>query len=179
MTTTFNSPSAPDTDLLRSLPSYRTEVKAEWIDSNQHMAVPYYHVIMNEAAWHAAECWDFGVDYRMRTQRTSFIVEMHLYYHRELMLGDPVSATVRIVGIDDKRMHMYYEVWNERDNYLAATGEGLGISVDMTTRRVMPFEAELQQRLNNAFEAHRRIDPQPQTSVLRIGPAGLVRATLP
>ena len=104
---------------------------------------------------------------------------MHLYYHRELMLGDPVSATVRIVGIDDKRMHMYYEVWNERDNYLAATGEGLGISVDMTTRRVMPFEAELQQRLNNAFEAHRRIDPQPQTSVLRIGPAGLVRATLP
>ena len=175
----MHSPPELNVDLLRALPRYRTEVKAEWIDSNQHMAVPYYHVIMNEAAWHTAEHWDFGVDYRIRTQKTSFILEMHLHYLRELMLGDPVIATVRIAGLDDKRMHLYYEIYNERGNYLAATGEGLGISVDMATRRVVPFEPALRQRLQTAFEAHRRIEPAPQTSVLRIGSAGLERAVLP
>ena len=168
-----------DINLLDALPGYRTEVKAEWIDTNQHMAVPYYHVVMNEAAWYASECWDFGVAYRVRTQKTSFILEMHLRYLRELALGDPLIATVRIAGLDDKRMHIYYEIWNDRESYLAATGEALGISIDMRTRRVTPFEPELHRRLTVAYEAHRLIQPYPQTSMLRLGPAGLERATLP
>jgi acyl-CoA thioester hydrolase len=166
-------------DPQRTLPYYHTTVKAEWIDSNNHMAVPYYHVIMNDAAWHAAESWDYGVGYHTRTQRTSFILEMHLNYLRELMLGDPVVATVRIAGLDEKRMVLYYEVYNERDNYLAATGEALGISVDMATRRVIPFEAALHQRLKAAHDVHRAMEPPPQTSILRIGPAGLEKAVLP
>ena len=161
------------------LPVYRTTIKAEWIDSNDHMAVPYYHVIMNDAAWHASESWGYGVEYRTQCGQTSFVLEMHLRYLRELKVGDPVSATVRIAGMDDKRMVFYYEVHNERDDYLAATGEALVISVGMATRRVVPFDAELHQRLSSIHEWHRTIEPPPQTGILKIGAAGLERAALP
>ncbi|MCK9283189.1 MAG: thioesterase family protein [Rhodocyclaceae bacterium] len=169
----------PAADRLRSLPGYRTEVLPAWIDPNQHMGVAYYHVIMNEAGWHAAGYWDFGLDYRLRTQQTTFILEMHARYLRELNLGDSILATVRMLGLDDKRMHLWYEIFNEREGYLAATGEGLIISVDANTRRVVPFAPELHRRLTAACEAHRALPEAPTGPFLiRIGANGLERATL-
>ena len=160
------------------LPRYRTVVAPEWIDPNNHLAVPYYHVIMNDAAWHASESWDYGVDYRTRTGQTTFVVEMHLRYLRELKLGDPVAATVRILGLDDKRLHVGYEVFHDGEGYLAATGEGLNICVDSSTRRTTPFEPALHQRLTKILAKHCTLPPLPGPSLLRIGPAGFERATL-
>ena len=160
------------------LPRYRTVVAPEWIDPNNHLAVPYYHVIMNDAAWHASESWDYGVDYRTRTGQTTFVVEMHLRYLRELKLGDPVAATVRILGLDDKRLHVGYEVFHDGEGYLAAMGEGLAICVDTRTRRTAPFESTLRERLTKIFDTHRTLPPLPEPSLLRISPAGFERAAL-
>ena len=178
MSRDLNTMSDADRERMCTLTPYRTAIKPEWIDSNQHVAVPYYHVIMNDAAWYASESWDYGVHYRERTQKSSFILEMHLRYLRELKLGDTVLAFVRINGLDEKRMLIYYEIFHEGEGYLAATGEALGISVDMQTRRVVPFDTELHQRLSLVFDAHRQITPAPQTSILRLGPNGLERAAL-
>ncbi len=161
-----------------SLPRYHTAVKPEWIDLNQHMGVAYYHVIMNEAAWQVVEQWDFGEDYRTRTRQTSFILEMHARYLRELNLGDPIAATVRVLGLDDKRMHLWYEIFNERENYLAATGEAMIISVDAESRRVIPFAPDLHGRLTAVHEAHRALPPVSGPCMIRLGPEGLKRAVL-
>ena len=159
-------------------PFYCTEVKPEWADFNRHMGVAHYHTIMNEAAWHVVEGWDFGVDYRTRSGRTSFILEMHARYLRELHVGDPIRCTVRILGIDAKRMHLWYEIFNSREDYLAATGEALIVSVVAGTRRVAPFEAELRARLEAVHRAHAAAAPPPEPRLLRLGPAGLERARL-
>lgn len=172
----FDSLSAADR--LLTLPHYRTEVKPDWIDLNQHMGVAYYHVIMNAAAWHASEYWDFGVDYRTRTSQSSFILEMHARYLRELKLGDPVDTTVRILGLDDKRMHLWYEISNARDNYVAATGEALIISTDTRTRRVTPFAPNLHQRLSSARAAHQTLGAASGPFMLRLDQTGFKRATL-
>ena len=170
------TPSADE--LLLALPHYRTEVRPDWIDLNQHMGVSYYHLIMNAAAWHASEYWDFGVDYRTRTSQSSFILEMHARYLRELKLGDPVDTTVRILGLDDKRMHLWYEISNARDNYLAATGEALIISTDTRTRRVTPFAPDLHQRLSKAHAAHQALGAAPGPFMLRLDANGFKRASL-
>ncbi len=171
---------APE-DRLLTLPRYCTDVRPEWIDLNRHMGVAYYHVIMNAAAWHASEYWDFGVDYRTRTGQSSFILEMHARYLRELKLGDPVDTTVRILGLDGKRMHLWYEISNARDHYVAATGEALIISIDTATRRVIPFAPELHWRLSAARDAHRAIGTAPGALgpfMLRLDHNGFERATL-
>jgi len=135
-------------------------VRPEWIDHNGHMNVGYYHVAFDNAASPFFE-WIGLTDELRRTHRSStFALESHLTFVREVHRGDPLRFEARLLDHDHKRIHFYQEMFHGTEGWLAATYESLSIHMDMGTRRTAPMPEPMHQRLARVLEAHRSL-PRP------------------
>ena len=115
------------------------KVKPEWIDINGHMNVAYYVLAFDLAVdtlW-----FKFGItEDHIRTNLSStFAVEAHVLYRRELKLDDPYVVTSQILGYDQKRIHQFQRMYHAVDGFLAASAEWMNLHVDLQTRRVAPW----------------------------------------
>lgn len=111
-------------------------VRPEWIDYNDHMNVAYYVLAFDlaiDALWAR-----LGIDdaYIERTRGSTFAVETHVTYQRELRLDEAYFVTMEIVAYDRKRIHQFQRMYRSEDSALAATGEWLSLHVDLDRRRV-------------------------------------------
>ena len=125
----------------------RGTVVPEWIDINGHMNVAYYVLAFDRAV---DDLWArIGItEEYIRDQRGStFAVENHVTWQRELVEGDPYFVTSQIVAYDAKRIHQFQRLYHARDGFLAATGEWLNLHVDLDARRVSPWPATTLERL--------------------------------
>lgn len=151
---------------------YFTKVQPEWIDSNNHMNVSCYQIVFDATSDQLLQTLDYGMAYRQRTLHTSFVLEVHMRYLRELLLDDPIVAEVRLVGVDDKRLALLYTLSHAEQGYVAAVCEALLINVDQTTRRAAPFLPELAERLPRILNAHGRFEPVVTPRFVQLGGAG-------
>lgn len=149
-------PFRPGADVIPAAPLeiYRTNVPSEWIDYNGHMNVAYYVMAFDHATDRFFDLVDLGVDYADRTNNSSFVMETHVNYRREVSQGDPLRFTMQLLDADRKRLHYYFEMFHAEEGYLAATSEQLAIHVDLTARRSLPFPAQLQARIDAVMAAH-------------------------
>ncbi len=129
-------------------------VRPEWIDYNGHMNVGYYHVVFDEASTPFFEWLGLTPQYRARTQASTFALETHLHFLREVKLGDELRFEARLLSFDAKRIHFYQEMFHVGQGYLAAAYESLSMHVDMRTRRTAPMPAQLSERLAAVMQAH-------------------------
>jgi acyl-CoA thioester hydrolase len=141
---------------------YRDRVRPEWIDSNHHMNMGYYVVVFDLAtdAWLA---W-VGLDAAHRRARrvTTFCLEAHVTYHREVREGDPLRFTTRLLGFDAKRIHYFHEMHHAEAGYLAATNELMSLHVSEVTRRGAPMAPEVLDHLARIQKAHEALPRPPQ-----------------
>ena len=117
----------------------RGTVVPEWIDINGHMNVAYYVLAFDRAV---DDLWArIGItDGYIREQRGStFAVEHHVTWQRELVEGDPYFVTSQVVAYDAKRIHQFQRMYHGDEGYLAATGEWMNLHVDLDARRVSPW----------------------------------------
>ena len=117
----------------------RGHVLPEWIDYNDHMNVAYYVLAFDQgvdALWAR-----FGItDAHIREQLSStFAVEAHVMYLRELHQDDAFVVTAQIIAFDEKRIHQFQRMYRAADGVLAATAEWMNLHVDLATRRVAPW----------------------------------------
>jgi len=162
-------------DLAAPLDRYRDVVRPEWIDHNQHMNMGYYLVVFDYAtdeffAW-------VGLDTAHRAARaiTTFCLEAHVTYHREVRAGDPLRFTTRLLAHDDKRIHYFHAMYHADEGWLAATNELMSLHVSHTTRRAAPMAPEVLARLAAIQRAHDALPSPPQAGRaigLRNKPAG-------
>ena len=85
------------TDML-GIPLNRGEVLPEWIDINDHMNVAYYILIFDEGV---DELWKrFGItgDYIERLNNSTFAVESHVTWQREIAVAEPYVVTSQILA---------------------------------------------------------------------------------
>jgi acyl-CoA thioester hydrolase len=156
--------------------TYRDVVRPEWIDDNQHMNVGYYLVVFDFAtdeflAW-------LGLDdaHRAARQVTTFCLEAHLTYHREVRVGDPLRFTTRLLAHDAKRIHYFHAMYHAGEGWLAATNELMSLHVSRATRRGVPMAPEVLARLAGVQQAHDALPRPPQVGRamgLRSGPSSL------
>lgn len=151
---------------------YHTEVKPEWIDSNQHMNTFCYQTVFDGASDLLLQTLDYSAAFRQRSLHTSFVLETHMRYLRELLLGDQIVAEVRLVGVDDKRFHLLYTLSHVAQAYVAATCEALLINVDQATRRAAPFLPELRERMERLLRAHQQLAPIPGPRFVKLAGPG-------
>ena len=149
------------TEIPAPLDVYRDVVRPEWIDHNRHMNVGYYLVVFDFAtdAWMAF----IGLDAAHRRDRgiTTFCLEAHLTFVREVAEGDPLRFTTRLLGWDPKRIHYCHEMYHAAEGYLAATNELMSLHVSQETRRATPMAAEVQEFLVRVEKAHAALPPSP------------------
>lgn len=122
---------------------YDGRVKPEWIDVNSHMNVAYYVLAMDMAV---DALWDrFGItsDYIDTGQGSTFAVECHITYQRELLESEPYVVTAQILAYDEKRIHQFQRMYHASQNYLVATAEWMNLHVNLKTRRVSPWPSHI------------------------------------
>ena len=84
---------------------YRTGIAADWIDYNGHLRDAYYGLIVSLGLDALMERIGLDQAYRARTACTLYTLEMHMHYLREVKGDATVTAEVRILGADRKRIH--------------------------------------------------------------------------
>jgi acyl-CoA thioester hydrolase len=129
-------------------------VRPEWIDYNGHMNVGYYHVAFDAAAEDFFQFLGFTPGFRREHRVTTFALEAHLNFLREVKEGDALRFDARLLDHDAKRIHFYQEMFHAADGYLAASCESLSACVSLATRRTAPMPALLLERLAAIQAAH-------------------------
>ena len=119
-------------------------VKAEWADYNGHMNLAYY-IHLFDGAWEILlGNFNIGEESAKVEKRTTFAVESHTTYDKELKVGDEVDLNLLFLDRDKKRIVYKLEMKHKQEQYLASTTEVCSLYVDLGERRVIEFEKEKQ-----------------------------------
>jgi len=129
-------------------------VRPEWIDYNGHMNVGYYHVAFDIAAEEFFQFLGFTPEFRRTNDGTTFALESHLNFLREVKEGDALRFEARLLDHDAKRIHFYQEMFHAKEDFLAASCESLSAYVSQAARRTVPIPAALLERLAQVKAAH-------------------------
>jgi acyl-CoA thioester hydrolase len=160
--------------------SSRMQVEPDWIDYNGHLNMAYYNVLFDRAVDEAFSLIGLGPDYVQQVGASYFVAEAHVRYVRELMAGDPVRVTLQLVDFDDKRLHCYLELRHAEEGWLSASIESLSLHVDMTSKKVSPFPADILANLALLKAAHAALARPPalgrSIALRRVGLSGNVEA---
>jgi acyl-CoA thioester hydrolase len=149
-------------DLPAPFDAYRTVVRPEWIDDNGHMNMGYYVVVFDLATDEWMRFVGLDREHRRAREVTTFCLEAHVTYHREVRAGDPLRFTTRLLDFDAKRMHYIHEMYHADAGYLSATNELMSLHVSRPTRRGAPMAPEVQERLARIRAAHEPLPRLPQ-----------------
>ena len=117
----------------------RGRVLPEWIDVNNHMNVAYYLLAFDQGVdllWNR-----FGItdEYISNENLSTFAVESHIIWLREMSEAEPYIVTSQILAFDEKRIHQFMRMYHADQNYLVATAEWMNLHVDLSVRRVVPW----------------------------------------
>lgn len=149
-------------DIAAPFDAYRDVVRAEWIDNNQHMNMGYYVVVFDLATDEFLRWVGLDEAHRSKNHVTTFCLEAHVTYHREVRAGDPLRFTTLLLGYDAKRIHYVHEMFHATEGHLAATNELMSLHVSEVTRRGAPMAPEILARLARIQKAHEALPRPPQ-----------------
>ena len=124
------------------------------------MNMGYYVVVFDLATDEWMQLIGLDAAHRQLHEVTTFCLEAHVTYHREVREGDPLRFTTRLLAFDAKRIHYIHEMHHAEAGYLAATNELMSLHVSQRTRRGAPMAAEILEQLERIHAAHRGL-PRP------------------
>ncbi len=157
---------------LRAPVIYRTAIKPEWLDYNNHMNVAYYVLIFDLAGTELVSQLGLSEAVTRATDISWMVLENHITYDNEVVLDQPVDVRLRLLDHDAKRIHLYFEMYAQNTNgdgeYLAATLEQMAMCVDLKARRGSVFPAEVAANIQALAESQASL-PIPQNIGRKIG----------
>lgn len=133
---------------------YGCDVQPQWVDYNGHMSESFYLYAFGDAT--DALFRYIGIDEDYRASGNSFYtVESHINYLAEVASGEPLQFATQILGLDDKRLHLFHQMHHARSGKLLATTEQMLLHVDSKAQKACPIRPEVHQALSSVMEAHR------------------------
>jgi acyl-CoA thioester hydrolase len=128
----------------------RTEpIIPDWTDYNGHMNLAFYIHLFDQGWDVLLDKFQMGGDSAKIEKRSTFAVESHTKYIKEVRQGDEVDINLLFLDHDLKRMIYQLEIFSKTGNYRAATTEVCSLYVNLETRRVTevePHKLELMDR---------------------------------
>lgn len=113
------------------LPSFTTAVDPAWIDYNGHMNDAYYALVFSRTGDKLLEAIGLPTQGRDRTSRTIYTTRLAIHYHHEVIEGDVLTATARLLEHDSKRLRIWFDMHNKTGT-LVATSEQVYLCVDQS-----------------------------------------------
>ena len=103
-------------------------VPAEWIDYNGHLTEGFYGVAFGDATDAVLIELGFGSDY-LTNHGSFYTVETRIRYLREVKQGSPIHTSSLVLGADNKRLHVYHELFAGEQQSPVATQECMMLHV--------------------------------------------------
>jgi carnitine 3-dehydrogenase len=135
------------------LPRFDAVVRPEWVDYNNHMTDFRYGHVFADALENLYRRVGVDEDYRKRG-RMFYTAESHIKHHKEVKVGDALYVTTQIIGLDDKRLHVFHRMHRAVDDLLVASDEQIHLHVDTQAGKTTPMDAALRARLDAVRRAH-------------------------
>jgi carnitine 3-dehydrogenase len=149
------------------LPQFDTVVRPEWTDYNMHMSDFRYGHVFGDAM--DALYRQVGIDEAYRkTGRMFYTVESHVKHLAEAKVGELLYATTQVLGVDDKRLHVFHRLHRRRDEVLIATGEQMHLHVDTKAAKTASMDAPTRGKLDALRQAHAAL-PMPSDAAKLMG----------
>ena len=149
---------------------HRESVDPAWIDHNGHMNLAYYVLAFDHATDAFFDYIGLGVAYLDANNCSTFTLEAHVTYGRELMAGDPMRFETQLLDHDSKRLHYMHMMFHAEEGYLASTNELISLHVDMTQRRSSPMPQSVIGQLDQIAATHSLLERPPQAGrVISLG----------
>ncbi|WP_406730061.1 thioesterase family protein [Streptomyces sp. NBC_01794] len=160
-------PSAP---IPAPLCLHTATVLPTWTDYNGHLSEYCFLLVFGDSS--DVFFRRMGVEERYRAEGHSlYTAETHLHHRREAHSGDPLLLTLQVLGLDDKRLHLFHTMHHSSSGDVLATAEQLLLHVDTRAGRVAPFPAPLLTRLQAVRDAHAHLPvPDAVGHVMAIPP---------
>jgi carnitine 3-dehydrogenase len=157
---TGSRPWVADLPIPAPLRLHETTVSPAWVDYNGHMSESCFLLVFGDGADAFFRFLGIDEDYRAGGH-SLYTVETHLHHRREAAQGEPLVVTLRVLDADDKRIHVFSEMFHAGTSALLATAEQLLVHVDTRAERSAPFPAPLAERVAAVRRAHELL-PVPE-----------------
>ncbi len=139
---------------------HHNTVQATWLDYNGHMTDVAYPVPFGDGLEAFFLYLGVNDDYRA-TGNTFFTAEMHINYQAEMKLGEALHIETQIVGLDEKRVHIFQRLISTASNTPAATQEIMLLHVNQNDSKVCAMMPEIYTALSAIWNAHKNL-PKPK-----------------
>lgn len=141
---------------------YNCTVEKDWIDVgyNDHMAEASFLIAFG---WASDALFQYiGIDDAYRAAGHSiYAVETHINYYKEAAVEEPLTFTTQLLGLDQKRLHIFHTMLHGSSGHLLATTEQMLLHVDTKTASVAPILPEVYSALEEIMAVHKDI-PIPE-----------------
>jgi carnitine 3-dehydrogenase len=136
-------------------------VRPEWVDYNRHMSDFRYGQLFGDAT--DALFRQIGVDEAYRdTGRMYYSVESHVKHLGEAKAGEPLYVTTQLLGVDDKRLHVFHRMHRGRDDVEIAAAEQMYLHVDTAAAKAAPADAAIRAKLESIRDRHSALPIPPE-----------------
>jgi len=132
---------------------HRTTVQPAWLDYNGHMSESCYLLAFGDNADAFFRYLGIDEDYRA-AGRSLYTVETHLHHRREVGAGEPLAMTLRVLDHDEKRVHVFHEMFLGDSDLLLATAEQMLVHVDSRAGRSAPMPRHIVEHLETIHRTH-------------------------
>jgi carnitine 3-dehydrogenase len=104
-----------------------------------------------------------GADATYReTGRMYYSVENHVRHLAEAKAGEPLYVTTQLLGIDDKRLHVFHRMHRGGDDQQLATSEQMYLHVDTAAAKAAPADTKIRAKLESIRAAHAGLPLPPE-----------------
>ena len=137
-----------------------SRIKSEWTDYNGHMNLSYY-ILLFDLAWEIMlQQFNIGEDSAKKEKKTTFAVESHTTYDREVKAEEEIDVNLLFIDHDNKRIVKKLEMIHKEKKHRLATSEILSVYVDLKVRKVTEFEKERLLLIDEFIELNKKeFDP--------------------
>ena len=87
-----------------------------------------------------------------------YTVESHINYYKEVKSGEPLVFKTQLLGLDEKRMHLFHSMHHGNTGDLLATTEQMLLHVDTKAGKASVIRADVYEALGAVMEVHREMD---------------------
>jgi acyl-CoA thioester hydrolase len=127
----------PDPGLL----TYRGVTYPWQCDHIGHMNITFYCAKFDEANWNTFASIGITPSYLRKGKFGVAGVQQNITYKRELMAGDVIEISTRILEIREKVIRFLHEMRNGETGEIAALCDITAVHMDRKTRKSCPFPA--------------------------------------
>ena len=126
------------------------EVGYDWIDYNGHMNVMYYTKVYDEAIDQFLEKkLKIGPDYTKKRGHGPYAMQSQYLYLSELLKGQKFFIEIGLIDYDQKKIHLFLEMYDIKKNRLISTCETLLINVNLQLRKSTIYDEEVLKKISS------------------------------